>query len=108
MGRKQKQAEIKIEDTTMEDHEEKMETSTVASTICLPALEKEEYARLSSLVNPIASPLASRKLAKKIYKLLKSLKDSKSGMRSGLADVMKGFRKNETGIVVLAGRSLND
>lgn len=85
------------------DGDEAMETSTVASTIRLPAVEKEEYARLSSLVNPIASPLAGRKLAKKIYKLLKTVKDHKEGMRSGLADVMKGFRKEETGLVVLAG-----
>jgi H/ACA ribonucleoprotein complex subunit 2 len=97
MGRVKK--EVKDEDV-----DESMEVSTTASTIRLPAVEKEEYARLCALVNPIASPMAGRKLAKKLYKLLKSLKDTKDAMRTGLADVMKGLRKNETGIVVLAGR----
>jgi ribosomal protein L7Ae-like RNA K-turn-binding protein len=54
-------------------------------------------------VNPIAAPLVGRKLAKKIYKLLKVAKDGKDNLRSGLADVQKGFRKEETGIVVMAG-----
>jgi H/ACA ribonucleoprotein complex subunit 2 len=95
MGKKSHEAVV--------DDDETLDTCTVASTIRLPAVEKEEYARLSALVNPIASPLAGRKLAKKIYKLLKTAKDTKGAMRSGLADVMKAFRKNETGLVILAG-----
>ncbi|KAI6175001.1 hypothetical protein M3Y97_00983300 [Aphelenchoides bicaudatus] len=91
--------EIKAEEV----EDETMETSTTTSTIRLPAVEKEEYARLCTLVNPIATPLAGRRMAKKIYKLLKSLKDSKDALRSGLSDVMKGLRKEETGIIVLAG-----
>lgn len=89
------------------DEDETMDTSTIASTVRAPAVQKEEYARLSGLVNPIASPLAGRKLAKRIYKLLKVVKDTKDGMRSGLGDVMKGFRKNETGLVILAGLFLS-
>lgn len=95
MGKKSKEIVVDEDDT--------MDTSTVASTIRLPAVEKEEYTRLSALVNPIASPLAGRKLAKKIYKLLKCAKDTKGALRSGLADVMKAFRKNETGLVIMAG-----
>ena len=81
-----------------------MDTSTTASSVRVPAVAKEEYARLCEGVNPIASPMAGRKVAKKIYKLLQSAKNDKvANMRQGLAEVMKGLRKNETGLVVLAG-----
>lgn len=67
--------------------------------------EKEAYNELCSHANAIASPLASRKLTKKIYKLIKVATASKNKelVRNGLADVQKALRKNEDGIVVLAG-----
>lgn len=64
---------------------------------------RDEYEHLCQLVNQIAQPLASRKIAKKIYKLIRKANKEKGFLRQGLADVMKAFRKNEKGIVILAG-----
>ncbi|KAI6215863.1 Ribosomal-L7Ae domain-containing protein [Aphelenchoides besseyi] len=80
-----------------------VDTSTTASTVRVPAVGKEEYAQLVENLNPIASPVAGRKTAKKIYKLLQQAKNNKNSMRQGLSEVMKGFRKNETGLVIMAG-----
>ncbi|CAK5089746.1 unnamed protein product [Meloidogyne enterolobii] len=72
-----------------------------------PVTEKEEYLSLCQLVNPISQPLASRKLAKKLYKLVKKSAKEKGSLRHGLSDVMKAIRKNEKGILILAGYFLN-
>jgi H/ACA ribonucleoprotein complex subunit 2 len=68
-----------------------------------PSTEKEEYSALCQLVNPISQPLASRKLAKKLYKLVKKSAKEKGSLRHGLSDVMKAIRKNEKGVIILAG-----
>ncbi|MFH4980302.1 hypothetical protein AB6A40_007011 [Gnathostoma spinigerum] len=68
-----------------------------------PSTEKDEYAELCLYVNAIAQPLASRKLAKKIYKLIKKASKHKDHLRQGISDVQKSIRREETGIVILAG-----
>lgn len=87
----------------IKDEDETFDTSTVASSVRVPATDKDEYSRLAALVNPIAQPLAGRKLAKKIYKLIKAVGKEKGAARVGLADVQKGLRRGETGLMVLAG-----
>ena len=69
----------------------------------LPVTEKDEYYRLCQLVNSISKPLANRKLAKKVYKLVKKSAKEKGFLKQGLADVMKALRRDEKGIVLLAG-----
>uniref|UniRef100_A0A1I7V5Q3 Ribosomal_L7Ae domain-containing protein n=1 Tax=Loa loa TaxID=7209 RepID=A0A1I7V5Q3_LOALO len=64
---------------------------------------QDEYDELCTMVNAIAHPLAPRKVAKKIYKLIKKASKDKQYLRQGMCDVQKALRKNETGIVVLAG-----
>ncbi|VDK81233.1 unnamed protein product [Onchocerca ochengi] len=64
---------------------------------------QDEYDELCTMVNAIAHPLASRKMAKKIYKLIKKASKDKQYLRQGMYDVQKALRRNETGIVVLAG-----
>lgn len=76
---------------------------TETSSTQIPVTEREEYEELCQLVNPISKPLADRRLAKKIYKLVKKSAKEKGFLRHGLADVLKAFRKNEKGIVILAG-----
>ncbi|KAF7637425.1 hypothetical protein Mgra_00003169 [Meloidogyne graminicola] len=85
--------------------EEIPENGIAAETLRLeqPVTNKEEYLLLCQLVNPISQPLASRKLAKKLYKLVKKSAVEKGYLRHGLSDVMKAIRKNETGIIILAG-----
>ncbi|CAB3403439.1 unnamed protein product [Caenorhabditis bovis] len=68
-----------------------------------PTTEKDEYAALCALVNPIAQPLANRKLAKKVYKLIKKSAGSNKTLREGIKDVQKELRRNEKGICILAG-----
>jgi H/ACA ribonucleoprotein complex subunit 2 len=69
----------------------------------LPSCEKEDYEALMEYVNPIAQPMAPRKTAKKVYKLIKKSSKVKHHLRQGIVDVQRALRKNETGIVVLAG-----
>ena len=64
---------------------------------------KEEYESLCKRVNAIAQPMASRKLAKKVYKLVKKAAKEKGFLRNGLADVQKALRKQEKGIIIMAG-----
>jgi hypothetical protein len=75
-----------------------------------------------SQVNPIARPLATRRLAKKLYKLVRKAAKVKASapppptpngglagprvdtpMKQGLADVMRAFRRNQSGLVIMAG-----
>lgn len=54
------------------------------------------------LLSPIANPLAGKKLTKKIYKIVKKSQKTKR-LKRGVREVVKGLRKDEKGIVVLAG-----
>ncbi|KAL3097051.1 hypothetical protein niasHS_002767 [Heterodera schachtii] len=83
----------------MEDSQQNITEQSVSA----PTTDRDEYEELCKLVNPISKPLSNRKLAKKVYKLVKKAAKEKGFLRHGLADVMKAFRKNEKGIIVLAG-----
>jgi H/ACA ribonucleoprotein complex subunit 2 len=78
-----------------------MNESTVDQTG--PSTEKDVYSELCGVVNEIAQPLANRKLAKKLYKLVKKAAEDKSTIKQGVVDVLKAMRKNEKGIMILAG-----
>ncbi|CAJ0579346.1 unnamed protein product, partial [Mesorhabditis spiculigera] len=82
--------------------DETMDT-TVNEEAGAPVTDKDAYEEQCALANEIASPMASRKLAKKVYKLVKKASAVKTAVRFGISDVSKGLRKNEKGIVVLAG-----
>lgn len=60
------------------------------------------YEELITLVNSIANPLASKKLTKKLYKVVKKSQKSKR-LKRGVREVVKGLRKDEKGVVILAG-----
>uniref|UniRef100_F1L9L8 H/ACA ribonucleoprotein complex subunit 2-like protein n=1 Tax=Ascaris suum TaxID=6253 RepID=F1L9L8_ASCSU len=89
----------------MEVDEDVKPTKAELETEIIPAptTEKGEYEELCGMVNAIAQPLAGRKLAKKLYKLIKKASKEKTYLRQGLSDVHKAIRRNETGIVILAG-----
>jgi H/ACA ribonucleoprotein complex subunit 2 len=53
-------------------------------------------------VNVISHPLASKKSTKKAHKLVKKAASQKQ-IRRGVKEVIKGIRKGETGLAVLAG-----
>lgn len=56
-------------------------------------------------VTVISHPLASKKSTKKIYKLVKKASSAKY-IRRGVKEVVKGLRKGETGLAILAGNVL--
>lgn len=64
--------------------------------------EGPSYEEQVALISIIAKPLASKKLTKKLYKVVKKAQKSKR-LKRGVKEVVKGLRKNEKGIVVLAG-----
>ncbi|KHN73135.1 Putative H/ACA ribonucleoprotein complex subunit 2-like protein [Toxocara canis] len=72
-----------------------------------PTTEKGEYEDLCGMVNAIAQPIAGRKLAKKLYKLVKKSSKYKTYLRQGISDVHKAIRRNENGIVILAGSDVS-
>lgn len=53
-------------------------------------------------VNVIAKPLASKKSTKKLHKLVKKASAVKH-IRRGVKEVVKGVRKGEKGLAILAG-----
>ena len=85
------------------DKEKQVETEQEAPE---PSKETSEdsktYEELIALISVIAKPLASRKLTKRLYKTVKKAQKVKR-LRRGVREVVKGLRKNEKGIVVLAG-----
>ncbi len=60
------------------------------------------YEERVEAVNAISQPLASKKSTKKAHKLVKKASSAKI-VRRGVKEVIKGIRKNEKGICILAG-----
>ena len=60
------------------------------------------YEELVALVSIIANPLASKKLTKRLYKVVKKARKAKK-LKRGVREVVKSLRKNEKGLVVIAG-----
>lgn len=60
------------------------------------------YEERVEAVNVISQPLASKKSTKKAHKLVKKAA-SKKQIRRGVKEVIKGIRKGESGLAILAG-----
>uniref|UniRef100_A0A914DTK5 Ribosomal protein L7Ae/L30e/S12e/Gadd45 domain-containing protein n=1 Tax=Acrobeloides nanus TaxID=290746 RepID=A0A914DTK5_9BILA len=97
--RKESKSEIKEE---LDETAATIDTSGV-QVLEGPTTEKGEYDELCEHVNAISQPLANRKLAKKLYKLIKKASKEKKNLVQGLSDVQRAVRKDEKGIMVLAG-----
>lgn len=54
-------------------------------------------------VNIISRPLASKKSTKKIHKLVKKASSNGKHVRRGVKEVVKGIRKGEKGLAIIAG-----
>jgi len=72
-----------------------------SSAPALAAVTKTYEERLGA-VNVISQPLASKKSTKKAHKLVKKAAAAKH-IRRGVKEVVKGLRKGEKGLAVLAG-----
>lgn len=63
---------------------------------------EKTYEERIEAVNAIAQPLASKKSTKKAHKLVKKASSAKI-IRRGVKEVVKGIRKQEKGLCILAG-----
>lgn len=86
----------------LEPMKEEVEMAAKMDTSLVNSEESRSYDELIALVSVIAKPLASRKLTKKLYKAVKKAQRVKR-LKRGVREVVKGLRKNEKGVVVLAG-----
>lgn len=84
---------------TAEDKKEKKEGKKKSGSTAVVAKEYEDRVKA---VNAIAHPLASKKSTKKVYKLVKKASGAKH-VRRGVKEVVKGLRKGEKGLAILAG-----
>ena len=67
-----------------------------------PQQQTKSYDELVELASVIAKPMAGRKLTKRLYKTVRKAKKAKK-LRRGVREVVKALRKNEKGVVILAG-----
>ena len=72
------------------------ESSTTKETV-VPSYEDRCQA-----VNIISKPLASKKSTKKLHKLIKKASSARN-IRRGVKEVVKGIRKGDKGLAILAG-----
>jgi H/ACA ribonucleoprotein complex subunit 2 len=77
-------------------------TKKVAETTTTTTTKEVSYEDRIKAVNVIAQPLAGKKSTKKIYKLVRKASSVKL-IRRGVKEVVKGLRKGETGLCILAG-----
>jgi len=64
--------------------------------------EGPTYEERCQAINILSSPLASKKSTKKAHKLVRKATQSKI-LRRGVKELVKGLRKNEKGLAILAG-----
>jgi|EP00978_Attheya_sp_CCMP212_P012350 H/ACA ribonucleoprotein complex subunit 2 len=62
----------------------------------------KEYEERVKAVNVISKPLASKKSTKRLHKLVKKASSAKH-IRRGVKEVVKGIRKGEKGLAIIAG-----
>ena len=58
---------------------------------------------VATTLSPIANPLAGEKLSKKLLKLVKRSAKVKNALKRGVKEVTKAVRKEQKGLVVIAG-----
>lgn len=73
-----------------------------AATKKSTADEGPSYEERCLAINILSSPLASKKSTKKAHKLVRKATQSKI-LRRGVKELVKGLRKNEKGLAILAG-----
>ena len=84
-----------VDEETKPDN--KATSASTTKTLVVPTYEERCEA-----VNVISQPLASKKTTKKVHKLVKKAASVKH-IRRGVKEVVKGIRKGEKGIAILAG-----
>ena len=84
------------------DKKDKKEKRASAASEAADPDEDGAPAKKARLVSPIANPLADKKLTKKVLKAVKAAAGSKL-IRRGVKEVVKGLKKGEQGLSIIAG-----
>ena len=100
--KKKKKDKKKEEKIVNDDVEMKDGGSTPKSKSTKEAAAAKTYEERVKAVNVIAHPLADKKSTKKAHKLVKKAATAKK-LRRGVKEVVKGLRKGEKGLAILAG-----
>jgi H/ACA ribonucleoprotein complex subunit 2 len=64
--------------------------------------KESSYEERCKAINCISTPLANKKSTKKLHKLVKKASAAKH-IRRGVKEVVKGIRKGDSGLAILAG-----
>mmetsp|Transcript_18435 Transcript_18435/g.31665 ORF Transcript_18435/g.31665 Transcript_18435/m.31665 type:complete len:181 (+) Transcript_18435:227-769(+) len=91
-----KQKTSKKDRKSIDSKKEKSKEEPSSSTVEVP------YEERCLAINILASPLASKKSTKKAHKLVRKASSSKS-LRRGVKELVKGVRKGDKGLAILAG-----
>lgn len=65
--------------------------------------DDDKAVELGPSISPIAQPMAVPKMSKKLFKLTKKASKSRGHVKRGVKEVVKALRKQEKGLVILAG-----
>jgi H/ACA ribonucleoprotein complex subunit 2 len=87
---------------------EEAESPAAAAAAAAPSASKKARVDTPATVaaitlSPIANPLAGEKLSKKLLKLVKRSAKVKNALKRGVKEVTKAVRKDQKGLVVIAG-----
>mmetsp|Transcript_20344 Transcript_20344/g.36708 ORF Transcript_20344/g.36708 Transcript_20344/m.36708 type:complete len:161 (+) Transcript_20344:118-600(+) len=85
-----------------DSEQEKKKKSKTGKSSSDGAASGKTYEDRVKAVNVISQPLASKKSTKKAHKLVKKAAQAKI-IRRGVKEVVKGLRKGEQGLAILAG-----
>lgn len=85
-----------------DDKKSRKSTSSSTPSGGSAAKTAKTYEERVRAVNSISEPLASKKSTKKLHKLVKKASSIKH-IRRGVKEVVKGIRKGERGLAILAG-----
>ncbi|OLL24120.1 H/ACA ribonucleoprotein complex subunit 2 [Neolecta irregularis DAH-3] len=108
MGKERKEKKDKKSGKS-ESHEDDEGQITVVETTPAKKSRKSDvvdeidlYDEKLEFISPIAKPLAQKKLNKKLLKCVRKATKTKA-VKRGVKEVVKALRKNEVGLVILAG-----
>jgi H/ACA ribonucleoprotein complex subunit 2 len=93
---------VKEEDATTSSDKKASSSSSKKSSTATSSSKEVSYEQRCLAVNAISHPLAGKKSTKKVHKLVRKAAGKKL-VRRGVKETIKGIRKNEIGLVILAG-----
>ena len=104
LSKKAAEADSPAKDKKEKKVKEEVAVDTVGDVSMGDAEKEDKATELSpEALIPIAHPLADKSLTKKVFKTIKKASKNRGHVKRGVKEVVKGLRKGEKGLVVLAG-----